>query len=202
MMLDRWIEHEGKEIEVFEDFRLLTLEIISRTFFGSINRKGQDIFEMIVKLSSIASRNLFKVTIPWLSKIWKSKDEVESEKLEQGINDAIIRIVRKRVGKNLVIRMEGEIESFGNDLLGLLVKTHKDEDENSRISLQDVIDECKTFYIAGHETMTTMMGWIVFLLSLHQDWQDKAREEVFKLFGNQKPNAEGLTRMKTVINCP
>lgn len=30
MMLGRWRHHEGKEIEVFQEFKVLTSEIISR----------------------------------------------------------------------------------------------------------------------------------------------------------------------------
>ncbi|PQQ01733.1 cytochrome P450 CYP749A22 [Prunus yedoensis var. nudiflora] len=34
-MLERWTVYEGKEIEVYEEFRLFTSEVISRTAFGS-----------------------------------------------------------------------------------------------------------------------------------------------------------------------
>ncbi|WP_157962612.1 cytochrome P450, partial [Homoserinimonas sp. OAct 916] len=35
-MLERWQNHEeGREINVYEEFRLLTAEVISRTAFGS-----------------------------------------------------------------------------------------------------------------------------------------------------------------------
>ncbi|XP_065622468.1 cytochrome P450 CYP749A22-like isoform X2 [Quercus suber] len=35
VMLEGWKHHEGKEIEVSEEFKLLTSEVISRTAFGS-----------------------------------------------------------------------------------------------------------------------------------------------------------------------
>ena len=63
-MLERWKSHEGKEIEVYGEFRLFTSEVISRTAFGSSYLEGVKIFEMLEKLSFLASRNMFKTRFP------------------------------------------------------------------------------------------------------------------------------------------
>ena len=60
-MLERWKYHEGKEIEVFEEFRLLTSEVISNAAFGSSYKEGKAIFKMLMKLTLLASRNLYKL---------------------------------------------------------------------------------------------------------------------------------------------
>ncbi|KHG14554.1 Cytochrome P450 protein [Gossypium arboreum] len=65
--------------------------------------------------------------------------------------------------------MTGEVDSFGHDFLGLLVNAYHDPDEKNRLSIQDVVD-----------------------------WQDKARAEVVEVFGNQNPNSEGITKLKTI----
>ena len=64
VMLERWKHHEGKEIEVSEEFRLLTSEVISRTAFGSFYLEGKNIFEMLMKLTLISSRNAYKLRFP------------------------------------------------------------------------------------------------------------------------------------------
>lgn len=63
-MMERWKEHEGKEIEVFEQFRLLTSEVISKTAFGSSYAEGKDIFDMLMKLTLIVSRNAYTIRLP------------------------------------------------------------------------------------------------------------------------------------------
>ena len=63
-MLEKWKGQEGKEIEVFQEFRLLTSEVISRTAFGSSYLEGEKIFEMLMKLTIIAARNFHKSRIP------------------------------------------------------------------------------------------------------------------------------------------
>ena len=63
-MLEKWKGQEGKEIEVFQEFRFLTSEVISRTAFGSSYMEGEKIFDMLKKLTIIVARNLFKARIP------------------------------------------------------------------------------------------------------------------------------------------
>ncbi|XP_052482785.1 cytochrome P450 CYP749A22-like [Gossypium raimondii] len=72
-MLEKWKSKEGKEIEVFQEFRLLTSEVISRTAFGSSYLEGEKIFDMLVTLTVIAGRNIYKAEIPIIRLLKKGK---------------------------------------------------------------------------------------------------------------------------------
>ncbi|PRQ39031.1 putative 11-oxo-beta-amyrin 30-oxidase [Rosa chinensis] len=126
--------------------------------------------------------------------LFKSNDDIKSEKLEKGIRDSIMGIIKKREEK----AMSGEAESFGSDFLGLLLKAHHDTNDIQRISVDDLVDEYKSFYFVGQETSNTLLSWTVLLLALHTDWQEKARKEVLQLFGKQTPNPDGLAKLKTM----
>ncbi|MBA0612371.1 hypothetical protein Godav_012978 [Gossypium davidsonii] len=193
-MLKRWKGKEGKEIEVFQEFRLLTSEVISRTAFGSNYLEGEKIFAMLNKLSIIMGRNLFNTKIPLISKLWKPADLLESEELAEEIKDCVIKIVRKREDK----AVNGEADSFDNNFLGLLINAYHDSDENNRLSLEDLVDECKTFYWTGHDTVNALLAWVLLLLAIHGDWQEKARREVIDIFGNQNPHPESIAKLKTM----
>ncbi|XP_017633854.1 cytochrome P450 CYP749A22-like [Gossypium arboreum] len=193
-MLEKWKGQEGQEIEVFQEFRLLTSEVISKTAFGSSYLEGEKIFALLYKLKILVSRNMSKTTIPFINKLWKSADLLESEKLAKGIQDCVMKIVKKR--EDQVVN--GEADSFGNDFFGLLVNAYHDLDEKNRLSLEDLVDECKTFYIAGQETVNSLLAWIVLHLAIHGDWQEKTRREVIDIFGNQNPHLEGITKLKTM----
>lgn len=124
------------------------------------------------------------------SQIWKSRDEIESEKLEQGIRDSITRIIKKREEEKI-----GEEHNFGSDFLGKLLEAYQ---EDYRISVEEIVDECKTIYLAGHETTTSLLGWTILLLATNKNWQEKARKEVLESFGKNVPTADGLSRLKIV----
>lgn len=60
-MLETWRKYEGKEIDVGEQFRFLTSDVISRTAFGSSYLEGRKVFETLTKLCVIISRNAHKI---------------------------------------------------------------------------------------------------------------------------------------------
>lgn len=131
---------------------------------------------------------------PHCRKFIRTQDDIEADKTEQLLHDSIMELVKKRQDEVKT----GRADSFGSDFLGSLLKCHHDTDPKNQISAIDIIDECKTFYFAGQETTFSLLSWSTFLLAMHTDWQERAREEVFQLFGQENPNSEGLARLKTV----
>lgn len=120
------------------------------------------------------------------------------------INKEVSSILQGLIGKRIQAMKEGERTS--DDLLGLLLESntrHTDENGHSSLgmTIEDAIEECKLFYFAGMETTSVLLTWTMVLLSMHCEWQDRAREEVVGLFGRNKPEYEGLSRLKTVITC-
>lgn len=89
-----------------------------------------------------------------------------------------------------------------DDLLGVLLESNaremKENGTKFGMSMKDVIEECKIFFFAGQDTSATLLVWTMLLLSKHQDWQARARDEVLEAFGKRKPDYEELSHLKIV----
>nr|XP_027088524.1 cytochrome P450 CYP749A22-like [Coffea arabica] len=66
MMLRRWRDYDGKEIDVSEEFMLLTAEVISRTAFGSSYVEGEQIFNMMKRLGILTGKIAYKLKPPFI----------------------------------------------------------------------------------------------------------------------------------------
>lgn len=121
----------------------------------------------------------------------------ENNKRMKQINREIEGLLRGIIEKR-ERAMENDGLSSGNDLLGLMLQSNKESGASRmRMSTEDVIEECKLFYFAGMETTSVLLTWTLVVLGMHPEWQDRAREEVLSVFGKDKPNFDGLSRLKT-----
>ncbi|XP_023541578.1 cytochrome P450 CYP749A22-like [Cucurbita pepo subsp. pepo] len=193
-MVEEWKHHVDKELDAVEHFKVYTLDVISHTAFGSSYEQGRSFFQMLQRVCDLSVSNGYKVRLPIISKIFKSKDDVEGERLEKRMRECFIEIIRTREEK----LMNGEAEGYGNDFLGLLVRAKNEPEKAQRLSVDDIVDECKTFYFAGHESTNALLAWTTFLLALHKEWQEEARKEVFKVLGDKNPTMESLPKLRTM----
>ncbi|PKA53694.1 Cytochrome P450 734A1 [Apostasia shenzhenica] len=197
-MLTKWVELEGKEVDLFKEFSILASDIISRTAFDSSYSAEKDIFIKMDELTAIAARNFHIVRLPFVRKFFPNQDDIESDRIEQEIRGSIMKLIQSREQR----KEKGEIGGYGEDLLGLLMRAHHEGDEQSeRISIEDIIDECKTFYFAGQETTVSMLSWTSLLLAMNTEWQNRARMEVMELLGDRTPSpndSPAIAKLKTM----
>lgn len=92
----------------------------------------------------------------------------------------------------------GRSSSYGNDLLGMLLAESQKKRAGFSFSLQVLMDECKTFFFAGHETTALLLTWTAMLLATNPSWQEKARAEVFQVCGREPPSPDHLPKLSLV----
>lgn len=192
-LIKRWDElshNEGScELDVWEEFDNLTGDVISRTAFGSSFEEGKRIFQLQKEQAMLLVEAVRAPYIPGLRLVPTAKN-----KRRKLLDEEIKSILRAIINRKLKL-MESE-ESYCSDLLGLLLQLTKDEKD--RITIEDVIEECKLFYFAGQETTSTLLTWTLVLLSMHPTWQRKAREEVLKTCGKDAPDFESISQLRIV----
>ncbi|KAK8962323.1 Cytochrome P450 734A6 [Platanthera guangdongensis] len=190
-MLDIWEMEGGKnsefEIDVHKYCHLFSADVISRIAFGSNYEEGKRIFELQEEELPLISVALRSVHIPGFSYLPTAKNR-KRWRLNKEIRDLLQRL----------ISINGEKSENLKNLLGLMISANKNEGKD-KIGMNEIIDECKTFYFAGKETTANVLTWAILLLALHQDWLIKAREEVISICGRERhPKIEELNRFRIV----
>ncbi|KAL2496570.1 Cytochrome [Forsythia ovata] len=191
-----WSNERSCEIDVWPYLEDLSGDMISRTAFASSHEEGIRIFQLQKEQVKLALEILQWSFIPG----WRYFP-TKANRCLKAISKEIQSLLRGIVSKREKAMERGETVS--DDLLGLLMKSNLQEiqehgNKNMGMSIEDVIEECKLFYFAGSETTSNFLVWTMVLLSQHQEWQARAREEVFQVFGKEEPTAEGLHHLKTV----
>ena len=84
-------------------------------------------------------------------------------------------------------------------MLGLILEDEAKGNNGPKFTTEQIIDECKTFFFAGHETTAGLLAWTMVLLAEHQEWQGRARQEVLEVCGGKEDlNSSSLSRLKLV----
>ncbi|XP_010535014.1 PREDICTED: cytochrome P450 72A13-like [Tarenaya hassleriana] len=191
---ERLVADKGSscEVDVWPWLVNMTADAISRTAFGSSYREGQMIFKLQAELAQLIAQTFQKAYFPGYS-YFPTKSNRRMKEIDREVRVLLGGIIDKR-GK---AREEG-VEAPSDDLLGVLLESNYEQSKGNGMSIEEVMRECKLFYFAGQETTAVLLVWTMILLSQHQDWQARAREEVMRVLGDRKPDADSLNQLKVV----
>ncbi|OQU75614.1 hypothetical protein SORBI_3K043800, partial [Sorghum bicolor] len=183
---------EPCEVDVWPEMQRLTGDVISRVAFGSSYLEGRRIFELQEEQVHLAMLVANKIHIPGYMM------------LPTRVNRRMKRIAAEIEGilRGMIATRESSLRAgkeTSDDLLGLLLEGSGGG--GGGMSTDDIIGECKLFYFAGMGTTAVLLTWTMVVLAMHQEWQDRAREEVLRVFGGacrSVPDYDGLSRLKIV----
>ncbi|CAO2191121.1 unnamed protein product [Urochloa humidicola] len=184
------------ELDIWSDFQNLSGDVISRAAFGVSYQEGRKIFllqaEQLVRVTQA-----FRTShIPGYSLL-----PTKNNRRINAINKETNTILRGIIEKRHDAMKNGE--AANDDLLGMLLESnmnYSDSDGKSSkgITIEEVMEECKLFYFAGTETTAVLLTYTMVVLSMHPEWLDRARDEVLQVFGQNKPDLSGVSRLKVV----
>ncbi|KAF8728077.1 hypothetical protein HU200_018655 [Digitaria exilis] len=183
-------------VEVGRQFTELTADVISHTAFGSSYREGKEVFLAQRELQHIALAAVNSVRVPGAGYL-PTKANVRRWRLERTVRDTLMGII----GERLAAATEAGRRGYGTDLLGLMLEANAGgEGGRSVMSMDEIVDECKTFFFAGHDTTAHLLTWAMFLLGTHPEWQRRLREEVLRECGaaDTPLHGDALNKLKLV----
>uniref|UniRef100_A0A0D3GDQ0 Cytochrome P450 n=1 Tax=Oryza barthii TaxID=65489 RepID=A0A0D3GDQ0_9ORYZ len=183
---DDWARHRRV---VHPAFAMDKLKMMAKTMAECARKR---------ELQSIAFSAINSTRFPG-SQYIPTKTNLRRRHLAKKVRGTLMAIIRERQAA-----AAKEDSGHGNDLLGLMLEANATDacgsgGENS-MTMDEIVDECKTFFFAGHDTTSHLLTWAMFLLGTHPEWQQRLREEVLRECGGGDtealPNGDALNKLK------
>ncbi|RXK38459.1 hypothetical protein M231_04224 [Tremella mesenterica] len=195
----------GKKVDVMKYLGQATIDVIGKAGFDydfqalkAPTNELADAYRSLFSTSmTITPMAILQALFPVFKKLPTKRMRVASEAIR----------TTKRIGMRLLEEKKQAVRKahseglekgtdIGRDLLSILVKANMASDlkPEQRMSDSEVLAQITTFMLAGNETSATALSWICYVLSMHQDVQDRLREEVTSV-SDDRPSFETLTQL-------
>lgn len=193
-MMDRFRKYpDGSIVEVDEHMTFVTADVIFRTIMSSKldEIKGKEILHAFVTFQEETARTAIRkfFCVPqWLSNILG-----ENKRMKAGA------VIRKSLSDIIKPRYENYESDTYCDILSSLLHT-VDANSGERFSFEEILDQVSMLFLAGHETTASSLTWTLYCLSLDQDAQQKAYNEIISMNKDGKFSISDIKEMKYLTN--
>lgn len=193
-MMDRFRKYpDGSIVEVDEHMTFVTADVIFRTIMSSKldEIKGKEILHAFVTFQEETARTAIRkfFCVPqWLSNILG-----ENKRMKAGA------VIRKSLSDIIQPRYDGYKNDNYSDILSSLLHT-VDASSGERFSFEEILDQVSMLFLAGHETTASSLTWTLYCLSLDQDAQQKAYNEIISINKDGKFSISDIKDMKYLTN--
>ncbi|KAH7424333.1 hypothetical protein KP509_11G002800 [Ceratopteris richardii] len=184
------------ELDMIKEFTKVSADVLSRTCFGSNFKEGKAVFEDQEGLIEAIYQDAVRYAIIPLYRFLPTARNRLCWKLQRRIHETLKTIIENRM--HAVQKCQAD--SYGDDLLGrILAANGSSLGDGVVLTTQDIIDECRTFFFAGHETTASLLAWATMLMASNPEWQDRAREEVLEMRNDGYINAHSKLKILEMI---
>lgn len=176
---------DGESLDVEQEMRNLTLDVLFATLFGRKLVPGED---TDLREAADGLNRWFEPTSwilpPWVPTPARREFKQSRKRLKEE--------VRKLLSEN----SSKQIPRKGTpDLLSQLQMAH-DSESGPQLSIEEIEDQLVTMVFAGHETTAAALGFIWYLLATHPLIRDRFHDELQTVLGGDSPTAESLAELE------
>jgi cytochrome P450 len=189
---EKWLgKKDSVEIDVDNEMAKLTVYVVAQALFGAeIDKHADTLVESVDTLLSISELRIWAA--PDLHWHWGSPYYWKFKAARHAMDKVIHEFVERR--------KHGE--TFGGDLLGLLLGAMSNE-ENASITDEELRDEITTLIVTGHESTANTLTWMFYEMAKNPAIQARVYEEIKATFedGIITPDQyDGMVYTKAVIS--
>lgn len=172
----------GQVVAIDQALTWLTLRIIAKTMYDvDIAEQTAAIGQYMREILTVGEAQLKMSVLPpkWLPTPGNRRQQRALKQIKELLRD----IIRQR-------RAEGIDRG---DLLSMLLAARDADDQP--MSDEQLLDECVTLFVAGHETTAAALTWAWYLLAQHPEILARLQAEVWGVLGNKPITFDRLADM-------
>jgi cytochrome P450 len=154
----------GQEVVIDDELTRLTLRIIAKTMFDVDLETGTAVIGQLMKEILLVGEAQLKMAMPppaWLP----TPGNRRQQRALRAVKELLREIIHQR-------QAAGEDRG---DLLSMLLAAR--DEEGRPMSEEQLLDECVTLFVAGHETTAAALTWSWYLLAQHPGILAQLRQE-------------------------
>ena len=147
--------------------------------FNSIEDVGTDhVHEFIKNMQLSLGASNYLVTHP-LQRAWAKNLKAQKEEAIKAMTRIGLDVIERR--RDLLLK--GEEPPF-EDMLSLMMNA-SDPETGSKLSDENMVGNILVFLVAGHETTSSLLSFLFYLLAKHPDVESKIEAEIATVFAGQ-----------------
>lgn len=164
----------GQPFNLTKAMNQLTLDIVSETLFGQVSATHKHVISdsLDVIMDQFSNDGLGLISHLTRLPLTRARDE-RYRVATHAFESAILEIIHERKRAN----------DDRQDLLSMFLAARDDDDQP--MNIQQLADECKTMFLAGHETTALSMTWTVWLLLNHPTIMQTLMHEIDTVLGDR-----------------
>lgn len=182
-MLERWQDTGSQPLDIPLEMTRLTLRVAGLTLFNLDLSNDAD---LVGHTFSVILPQLLKYSFLPFPPFWVPTPG--NRRLQAGL-ETLNQVVYDIISQRRRHLTEASMETA--DLLSMLLAA-RDEETGEGMNDQQVRDEVMTLLLGGHETTSSTLTWIWYLLSQHPEVEQCLHEEVDRVLGGQPPTVDRL----------
>lgn len=192
LFFDKIVKQNSDRINVFETMHSLVFSVLCKSIYGP-DLDDQQIVSFKNKLAKLHSYLPRLIRFPSLNKIYSVTGY--SKKISQ-VKVAVDEIILS------IVNFRKKHQPQRHDLLSMLMEIRYTDDDTAMTD-QQLIAETLCFFIAGHETATNVLSWLVYALSENPEIENKLSNEINERLNNKPADffiLQQLPYLSNVIN--
>jgi cytochrome P450 len=181
-------EAQRGPVDVHHQMVRFTLRLIGRSVFGR-SMRDEELEQIADGIAAISTFILQQVVQPYKIAWYRLNGRFEAhQKLRRDGEAIVVRHIQDRLTRG----------GTDADFLRLLLETPY-HDTGVPMSRELVLIESLQFMVAGNETSSTALTWMMYLLARHPRYVAEIRDEVRSVIGDNAVDFHNLHELKTTL---